>query len=75
MRDNLNSPEDERAHQNVAQLAVGLDKRQDIVALEIDHFAVITRADAGEAAPAGENIHFAGELAGPKSDNERFGRA
>ena len=75
MCDQLHSSEDERAHQSVAQLAVRLHQRQQLFARDINHFAIITRADAGESAPAGEHVRFARELTRLESDDGRLGRA
>jgi hypothetical protein len=39
MRDELNAPQDERAHQDVAQLGIVLHDRHQVRAIELDHFA------------------------------------
>ena len=38
-RDQLDAAQDERAHQDLAELGVGLHERQQLVAIELDHFA------------------------------------
>ena len=50
--DQFHAPQDERAHEDRAQLAVGLDQCQQVVASEFDDLAVGARPDLGEPAPA-----------------------
>ena len=38
-RDQLDAAQDERPHQDLAQLGVGLDERQQLLAIELDDFA------------------------------------
>ena len=37
--DQLDAAQDERAHQDLAQLGVGLHQRQQVAAIELDHLA------------------------------------
>ena len=56
-RDQLHAAQDEGAHQDLAQLAVGLHQRQQLLAVQLDHLARLrcTRA-ANERAAAGEHV-------------------
>ena len=38
-RDQFHAAQDERAHQDLAQLGVGLDQGEQLLAIELDHFA------------------------------------
>ena len=50
VRDQLDAAQDEGAHQDLAQLAVGLHQRQQVLAIELDHLAGLGRAHAHEPA-------------------------
>ena len=63
--DDREASEHEGPHEDVAQLAVRLHERHEPGAVHLDHFPGLARADAGEAAPAGEDGHLTGE--GPDS--------
>ena len=39
MRNQLEAAQNERAHQNLAQLGVGLYQREQLLVIELDHFA------------------------------------
>ena len=51
-RDQLDPSEDEGPHQDIAQLAVGLHKRKQLFAIDLDHFAGLGRSYLCEPAPA-----------------------
>src|SRR4029450_435991 len=64
--------EDERAHQELAQLGVGLDERAQPIGAELEHLAVLGDPSARQAAPAVEQADLAGELAGTVDDDQIF---
>jgi hypothetical protein len=51
-RDQFHAPQDERAHDNFAQLGIGLHQRQQLLAVEFDHLAGLDRAQPQQRAPA-----------------------
>jgi hypothetical protein len=61
-RHQLDAAQDERAHEDLAQLGVGLYERDDLLARQLDHLAVFARADREHPAASGDHVHFAGEL-------------
>ena len=63
VRDQLHPAQDEGAHDDLAQLAVGLHQRQQVLAIQLDHFTRCTDACPDQRAPAGEHVDLAGELA------------
>jgi hypothetical protein len=71
----LHAAEDERPHQDLAQLAVGLDERHQLMAIELDHGAGFTRAHADQPAAAGQQAHLARELPPSEDGHELFGVA
>ena len=75
VRDQLHPAKDERAHEDVAQLAVGLHEGEELLALELDHLARLARPDAHEPAPTRQHGDFAGEVAGRKDGHELSPRA
>ena len=70
VRDQLRPAKDERAHEDVAQLAVGLHEGEELLALELDHLTRLARLDAYEPAPTRQHGDFAGEVAGRKDGHE-----
>jgi hypothetical protein len=72
MGDELDTSKNERAHDNVAQLTVGLQQIQQSFPFELDYFTCFARANARQSAPAGEQIHFTSELARLKRGDERL---
>src|SRR5439155_11507168 len=59
--DQLHPPQYERTHEYVAQLGIGLDEGQQVVAIDLDDLAVRTSPDLGERGAAREHRDFAGE--------------
>ena len=49
-RDQLDAAQDERPHQDLAQLGVGLHQREQLLAIELDHF---TRLDGAHPSTPG----------------------
>lgn len=70
--DERHAPEDERAHENAAQLRIGLDQREQFVAVELDDLARLADPHPRQRAPAGEHVAFAGELTWAVGDDQRF---
>ena len=71
-RNELAAAQDKRAHQDFAQLRVGLDEAQYLIAAQLCDLAVATDAQAGQRAAAGNHVAFAGELAGTVRDDHFF---
>ena len=72
--DQLPPAQQEGAHEDLAQLAVGLHQREQMVAIDLDHFTRLDGADAPESAAPGQHGHFAGELPRPKRGHGFLGR-
>ncbi len=75
VRDQLHAAQDEGAHEDLAQLAVGLHERQQLLAVQLDHLARRADARLDERAPAREHVDLAGELARSVDRDERLGDA
>jgi hypothetical protein len=58
----LHAAQDERAHQDSADLGIDLDKRGDLRALELHHIASGAHAHLKQRASTGNHVRFAGEL-------------
>ena len=56
MRDQLHSANNEGPHDELAELAVGLHERQQMFAIDFDHFARLARARLGACAGRPESI-------------------
>ena len=69
----LDASEDERAHEDVAQLGVRLDESEQLLAIELDHLAWLADPGPRQRPSAGQHVAFAGELPGPMRDDQRFG--
>ena len=54
--------EHERAHQDIAQVGIVLNDREQMLAIDLDHFAGHQGADANEARAPGKGAHLAREL-------------
>ena len=70
VRDQLHAAQDERPHEDLAELGVGLHERQQALAIQLDHFARLADARADERAAAREHVDFAGELARAMDDDQ-----
>ena len=75
VRDQLRPAKDERPHEDVAQLAVGLHEGEELLALELDHLRRLARPDAHEPAPTRQHGGFAGEVAWRMDGHELSPRA
>src|SRR5215813_402258 len=74
----LESPEDERAHQDLAQLGVGLHEVEQLLPFELEHFAGLADPQTSYRTAATDHVAFAGELSGAVAYDERlpsFGRS
>ena len=68
--DQLRPTQDEGAHQDFAQLAVGLHNRQQGFATQLDHLACPAHPRSHQCATAGEQVDLARELAGPVTGDD-----
>ena len=73
-RDQSQPALDERPHQDLAQLRVGLDEREQLLAIELDHFAGLADAQAPDRAAPADHVGFAGKLPGVVAHDQRLGR-
>ena len=64
--------EDEGPHQDLAQLRVGLDEREQFLASELDHVAWLGDPQACDRGPPANHVAFAGELPRLTLDDEPF---
>src|SRR5881394_827457 len=67
-RDQLDTTQHERAHEDLAQLGVGLYQREQHVAVDFDDFARFARLDSDEDGPPSEHGTLAGEH--PRSESQ-----
>ncbi len=70
--DQLDPPEYEGPHQDLAELGVGLHQGQQLLTSELDHLARLGHARAYQRAPAGEHVDLSRELAGAVDGDHRF---
>ena len=70
--DELDATQDERAHHDLADLALELEHAKHLLAIEDDDFSVFARADTHERRPPGEQVGFSGELSGANDLNDGF---
>jgi hypothetical protein len=71
VRNQFHSSQDERAHQDVAELGITLDERLDVGMIELDDLAVSARADLHQRAAVREHVQLACELPGSQNRDER----
>ena len=74
-RDELGAAQDERAHQDLAQLGVNLYQGDQLFTGELDHFAGVAYPDAEQRAPPRNQVRFAGELTLVGRNHDAFGRS
>jgi hypothetical protein len=70
--DELDAAQNERAHHDLADLALELEHAKHLIPIEHDDVSVVARADTHERRPPGEQVGFAGELSGANDLNEGF---
>jgi hypothetical protein len=75
VRDQLQATKDESPHQDLAELGVGLHERQQVFAIQLDHFARLTGARVGQRVSARKHVDLARELTGAVDRDEPLGRA
>jgi hypothetical protein len=63
-RDQLRSAQKKRAHENLAQFRVGLDKSQELIAVHFDQLTRLADTKRDKCPATGEHGDLAGELAG-----------
>src|SRR5437773_3637125 len=68
--DQLEAAQNERAHQDLTELSVRLNDREQRVAIELDDFPWLADADLNEDWSAGEHGAFAAEHARSERDDE-----
>jgi hypothetical protein len=61
-RDELDTAENERPHEDLAQLGVGLHEGKKVFAIELDDIARLGDAQPGQSPAARNHCAFAGEL-------------
>src|SRR5207244_9208308 len=66
------APQNECAHQDLAQFSIGLHERQKVFASHLDDLSVFADANTRQRAAVGQRVNFAGELLGPEYRNKRF---
>src|SRR6516225_4882386 len=62
LREQLCAPENESAHQDLAQLSIGLYKSEHVFTADFDDFARLTRPNPIQGTTAREGVDLAGEL-------------
>ena len=70
--DQLDAPQDERAHQDLAQLGVGLHQREQVAAIELDHFSRFAGARPHQRPAVRQHVDLAGELSAPMHGDHRL---
>src|SRR5262249_10334923 len=73
LRNEFDMPQNKRTKENITQLAVGLYHRQQLFAVQFDHFSRFARADLDYTGATEQNTDFACELTRPKHRNDFFG--
>ena len=71
-RDHLDAPQNEGAHHDLAQIAVRLYQREQVVAIDLEHLTRLGGADLDEPTASGEDADLAIELPGPVHDDHFF---
>ena len=72
MRNQLQAAQDERPHQNLAQLSIGLDQREQRLAVELNDLTWLAYAQAAECAAPRDHVGFARKLTGAMAHDERL---
>ncbi len=69
----VDAPQDECPHDDLAQLGVGLDEREQVLALQFDNLPGFGGANLPDARPSGEGVHLACELTRSELRHELVG--
>ena len=75
MRDQLHSAQNEGPHDELAEFAVGLHERQQVFAIQLDHFARLTDARSEQRRATRKHVDLAGELTRSIDYDERLAGA
>jgi hypothetical protein len=70
VRDQFSAPKDESAHQDLADLGVGLHQRKRSTVIDLDHFPGLADLRTQHVRRPASSIDLAGELARPVHGNE-----
>ena len=73
VRDQLHPAQDEGAHQDLADLGIGLHQRQHAFAAELDDLPGLADAGAHEGGARGDHVDLAGEIARAVQGDELLG--
>src|SRR6478672_2964482 len=71
-RDQLEAPKNEGAHQDLAQLRIGLHQREELLATEFNHLPWFADAQPGHRRPTRNQVGFSREAPGAMADDERL---
>ena len=71
-RNQFEAAQDERAHENLAQLSVGLNQREQLFMIELNHLARLADTQSYECAATADHAGFAGELPGMMAYDQRL---
>jgi hypothetical protein len=72
VRNHLHPSQNEGAHDDLAELGIGLDQSQQVFVIELDHLARLADAYSGHRPAAGQHVDFARKLARAVHDDQRF---
>ena len=72
-RHQLNPAEDERAQQDLAELGIGLQQRQHLLPIELDHLARLGDAQPQDDGATRERVDLARELPRAENGDKGFG--
>ena len=75
LRDQLQAAEDERPHQNLAELGIGLHECQQVFAVQLDYCAGLADARPEKRAAARDHVDLAAELTPSVDGDDRLGGA
>lgn len=71
----VHAPQDESTHEDLAQLGVGLDEREQVVPLQLDDFPGFGGAHQPHARPSGQGVHLTCKLTRSEFRHEQLGVA
>src|SRR5215813_320775 len=73
MRNQLDPAQNEGPHDQLAKLAVGLDECQEVVAIQLDHFARLTCLGTNKCGTTRQHAHLSGKLTRSMERYKRLG--
>jgi hypothetical protein len=71
-RDQFEAPKDEGAHENLAELDIGLHQRLQSMAVKLNHFAGLFHASARQRPPSREHVGLSGKFSRPMIGDRQF---